>query len=396
MKTNLSVVTKVLMNDTNVAFQLAKVFLQSIYGKTIDYRFRKGKASFLPLLTIRITPSCNLRCLMCGQRGVKGTLKGATALAEAKKIIKPEVYKKFIDDVAGKTKVFYVWGGEPFLYPGFMDLAEYMAKKIPAFTVNTNGTFLAKNAERIVRDKWGGIFISLDGFEDTNDKIRGKGSYQKVMEGIEAINREKERQNSHYPYMGIVSTISNMNYMYLDKLAAAMKDKGLSWHIINLGTYVTPAIGKEHQAYLKKHLGVNATYWKGFATGYNEGIDGTEFAKILEKVHSYDNGYPIITVPVIRPSKIGMFYGDLFKLVRDKCSAPWFSVDIDYNGDVNFCADYKDFIVGNIAKDSIWDIYNNEKSVKFRNALKNAPDGMFPGCKRCYQMNLWGHRRRGI
>ncbi len=35
-----------------------------------------------------------------------------------------------------------------------------MSKKI-MFTINTNGTFLAENAERIVRDKWTAIFISL-------------------------------------------------------------------------------------------------------------------------------------------------------------------------------------------------------------------------------------------
>ena len=44
--------------------------------------------------------------------------------------------------------------------------------------------------------KWGAIFVSLDGFEDINDQIRGKGSYQKVMRGIQAIDREKKRQKS--------------------------------------------------------------------------------------------------------------------------------------------------------------------------------------------------------
>jgi radical SAM protein with 4Fe4S-binding SPASM domain len=81
--------------------------------------------------------------------------------------------------------------------------------------------------------------------------------------------------------------------------------------------------------------------------------------------------------------------------VRDKCLAPWFSVNINYNGDVHFCADYPDYITGNIKDENIQDIYNNEKSVKFRKVLKNSPDGLFPACKRCYQNNLWGHRRRG-
>ncbi len=177
-----------------------------------------------------------------------------------------------------------------------------MSKKI-MFTINTNGTFLAENAERIVRDKWTAIFISLDGFEDVNDSIRGKGTYQRVMAGIDALKKEKKSRGSKLPYVGIVTTISNMNYMYLDKLAEAMADKGLSWHIINLGTYTTNEIGDTHTKWVRKKLGIEPAYWKGFTSGFNEGIDGEKFGKILEKVHSIDNGYPIITVPVIRHAK---------------------------------------------------------------------------------------------
>lgn len=398
MKTNYALVPRLLQQNKRLAFVMAGAFFRQLKAKVIDYNLKKDVSSEMPLVTLKITPLCNLRCVMCGQRGVKGTLKGQDAVEKAKDNVTFEQYKKFVDDVSTKAKLFYVWGGEPFMYPGFMDLMSYMVQKIPAVTVNTNGTFLAQNAERIVRDKWAAIFVSLDAFEEVNDEIRGKGSYQKVIEGIKAINEEKRKQNSHLPNVGIVTTVSKLNYLDLANLVRATKDLELAWHIINLGTYFNEEIGAEHVKAVKAKLGVEPRFWRGFVTGFNEGIDGEKFSKILEDVHaaSKEVKHPIITVPVITPSVIGTYYNMLDVAVRDHCKVPWFMVNIDYNGDVHFCADHPDYVVGNIKEKSIHEIYNGERSRKFRNALRTSPDGIFPGCKRCYQIMLCGRRRKGF
>jgi radical SAM protein with 4Fe4S-binding SPASM domain len=398
MKTNYALVPRLLQQNKRLAFVMASAFLRQLKAKVIDYNFKKDVSSEMPLVTLKITPLCNLRCVMCGQRGIKGTLKGQDAVEKAKDNVTTEQYKKFVDEVSTKAKLFYVWGGEPFMYPGFMDLMEYMVKKIPAVTVNTNGTFLAQNAERIVRDKWAAIFVSLDAFEDVNDEIRGKGSYKKVIEGIKAVNEEKRKQGSHLPNVGIVTTVSNLNYLDLANLVRATKDLELAWHIINLGTYFNEEIGAEHVKAVKAKLGVEPTFWRGFVTGLNEGIDGEKFSKILEDVHaaSKEVKHPIITVPVITPSVIGTYYNKLDVAVRDHCKVPWFMVNVDYNGDVHFCADHPDYVVGNIKETGIHEIYNGERARKFRNALRTSPDGIFPGCKRCYQVMLCGRRRKGF
>jgi|GEM_PF-580706 radical SAM protein with 4Fe4S-binding SPASM domain len=398
MKTNYSLVPKLITQNPIVAIQMAGAFLQQLAAMGIDYRSADFTSSRMPLVTLKITPLCNLRCVMCGQRGIKGTLKGHDAVEKAKDIMSMEQYRKFIDEVSEKARLFYVWGGEPFMYPDFMELAAYMKKKIPLLTVNTNGTFLAQNAERIVRDNWTGIFVSLDAFEDVNDQIRGKGSYRRVIEGIQAVNAEKLRQGKKFPQVGIVTTVSNMNYLDLANLVRATADMGLAWHIINLGTYFDEEIGAAHVAAVKEKLGIEPTYWRGFATGYNEGIDGDKFSEILAEVHSLSSKvkHPIITVPVITPKVIGTYYSQLDVAVRDHCKVPWFMVNVDYNGDVHFCADHPDWVVGNLKTDSIWDLYNNERSKKFRKALKESPDGIFPGCKRCYQIMLCGRRRPGF
>jgi len=361
----------------------------------IDRKLYRGFSKKLSLIYFRITPLCNLRCIMCGQRGDKGVLKGEYAKEEAKKIVPLETYKRLVDEIAPDRPIFYMWGGEPFLYPDFMDLSEYIVKKKCVLSVNTNGTFLKKEAERIVRDKWNALFVSLDGFEDINDEIRGKGSYKRVIEGFIEINRQKKLQKSNLPHMGIVTTVSNKNYMYLDELVKAVKDFDLSWHFINLGTYSNDDIVKEHTKFMKDNLDTDTYCLEAYNTGYNEGIDGNEFSKILKKIHSLKPGYPIITVPALKTDKIGEYYSNLDVIVREKCTVPWSQCNIDYNGNVHFCADYPEYILGNIKDDKLLNILNNERSVKFRNTLKNTEHGLFPGCVRCYQNMLFGHKVKG-
>ena len=318
MKSNFAVVPQMINKSPKLAARTAKSFMLNSKTKTLDYRFLRGKTQNLSLVYMKLTPLCNLRCLMCGQRGDKGVLKGKYAIDESKKIVSLDDYKKFINQLRFHSPLFYLWGGEPFLYPDLMDLSQYIVKKGMGLTMNTNGTFLEENAERIVRDKWGAIFVSLDGFEEVNDKIRGKGSYQKVMAGIQAIDREKKRQKSQLPHVGLVSVVSNMNYLYLDELVAAGQNYGLAWHIINLGTYTNDKIVAENTKFYKETFGIDHKHLEAYNTGYNQGIDGKKLSAILDKIHDMHSKYPIISVPTIESGKN---WGILFQS-RNRCEKP--------------------------------------------------------------------------
>lgn len=395
MKKNISVVRKVLKENPWHAVYLLRAFTRLFRSDKIDRKMLRGISKTKSVFYFRITPLCNLTCKMCGQRGDKGVLKGSYAAREAKNLVSLERYKELVDELKTSKPVFYMWGGEPFLYPDFMDLAKYVVDSGIFLSVNTNGTHLEKNAERIVRDGWNALFVSLDGFEDVNDGIRGEGSYERVIRGFEAINREKKRQGKTFPYMGIVTTVSNMNYKYLDKLAEAAMNYGLSWHIINLGTYTNDRLVEEHKKEFREKLDCESTCLEAYNTGYNEDIDGDEMARILKKVHSLKTGYPVITVPAINPDKINEYYAHPEIPVRIKCPVPWSQANIDYNGNVHFCADYPDYIIGNIKEQSFMEIFNNDKARKFRRELKSCEKGIFKGCNRCYQNMLFGRKRPG-
>ena len=396
MKTNFSVVPRLLKKDPILAKRLSKAFLAQRKAMAIDRVFHPATTNELGLIYFRLTPLCNLRCVMCGQRGDKGVLKGSFAANEAKKIVPLEDYKRLVDQIKDKKPVVYLWGGEPFMYPDLFPLIDYMMEAGLVVSVNTNGTYLEKYAKEIVERKWHALFVSLDGFEATNDRIRGEGSYRRVVAGFEAINREKERQGSHYPYMGVVTTVNNLNYKDLYALAEATRPFKLAWHIYNLGTYTNNAIVEEQRAFMKRELDTDISCLQGYATGYNENIDGKELFDILSRIHAMDIDHPIITVPALEPDKIDVYYGKLAEPVRTHCAVPWSQCNIDYNGDVCFCADYNDYPLGNIRETPFFEIFNGERAGKFRLALKKSKDGIFPGCVRCYQNMLCGKRVKGF
>ncbi|GHV54048.1 radical SAM protein [Spirochaetia bacterium] len=348
----------------------------------------------LSLVYMKLTPSCNLHCVMCGQYGVKGVMKHIAA-EESKKILNLDDYKRLVDEIAPQRPVVYLWGGEPFLYPDIVPLVRYMVQKGLFVSVNTNGTMIEKYAEDIVRDKWSTIFVSLDGFRDTNDAMRGKGSYDRVVAGFRALNREKEKQKQHEPILGVVTTVTNMNYMDLDKLAEASREFNLDIHILNLGTYTNDHIVAAQRKLMKEKFDTDIDCLEGYNTGYNQGIDAEKLNLILENIHGKDYGHPMLTVPVLNTKKIHTYYNYLETPVRNHCIVPWCQTNINYNGDVHFCADYPDYILGNIRQQSFTDIYNGERANYFRKTIHSCKGGMFPGCLRCYQNMLFGKKIRG-
>jgi radical SAM protein with 4Fe4S-binding SPASM domain len=396
VKQNISVVPLLFSKEWSLSAKMLWGFIKM--GKTWvfpkrNYHYNHFKN--LALVYFKPTPACNLHCRMCGQFGDKGVMKNGVLAEEVKKILPLEQYKKLIDEIAPQRPVTYIWGGEPFLYPDLIPLVKYMVDKGLYTAVNTNGTLMEKHAEDIVRDKWSTIFVSLDGFRETNDAMRGKGSYDRVIAGFEAINREKKKQKSNYPVLGIVTTVTNMNYQDLDKLAEASREHDLGVHIFNLGTYTNDNIVAAQRRFMREKLDTDIDCLEGYNTGYNHHIDGQKLHKILRNIHDRDYGHPMITVPVLNPEKTHTYYADLETPVRSHCIVPWCQTNINYNGDVHFCADYPDYILGNITEQSFKDIYNGDRANRFRKTIHSRENGMLPGCLRCYQNMLFGKKIRG-
>ncbi|MBI5375017.1 MAG: radical SAM protein [Candidatus Schekmanbacteria bacterium] len=131
-------------------------------------------------LFLHLTSRCNLTCPHC-YRGKPGK---RTELSS--KIVDNAINE--LSQIEGSTLVLS--GGEPLLYKGFNGILEYAAGRIKNVKVLSNGTLIDDKIAHLIADTRAFIQVSLDGAsERTNDEVRGKGSYKKVMKGLERLRK---------------------------------------------------------------------------------------------------------------------------------------------------------------------------------------------------------------
>jgi MoaA/NifB/PqqE/SkfB family radical SAM enzyme len=107
---------------------------------------------------------------------------------------------------AGIACIFFS-GGEPLLRKDLESLAEHARQKGLVLTLTTNGTLLTKERAKKLGEYFASIAVSLDGFEETHDQIRGvKGTYKKAMKAIYLL-----KENSTKAKIGINFTLCKTN-----------------------------------------------------------------------------------------------------------------------------------------------------------------------------------------
>lgn len=125
----------------------------------------------LRYLELQLTKKCNLKCRHC-------------YLGEAENIEIPfEIATKVVEDFEKMQGLkLLVSGGEPLLYSKFREFSDFLRDRQIRRVLLTNGLNL-----REMDTGWlnfDEIQVSVDGLEEAHDKLRGKGTFKKAIEGI--------------------------------------------------------------------------------------------------------------------------------------------------------------------------------------------------------------------
>lgn len=235
--------------------------------------------SFPEFISLTVTNRCNLKCQMCGQWSENGYMH------EKNNSFNNELnlsdWKRIVDELAGRSiGSVLIRGGEPFLYPGIMELIETIRNKGIFISIDTNGTMLLPYSERLVRLGKLHLTFSIDGTEAVHDRVRGvKGSFQKTRENIKhLIELDKENRIGK----SITFTISRFNYQDLGKMPDVARDLGVKTVCIVPYYFIPVKTGKKYENELFQLSGCKAFSWKGFQHE-NSGVEEKEFLFQLNK-----------------------------------------------------------------------------------------------------------------
>ena len=259
---------------------------------------------------------------------------------------------------------------------------DYLKEKKLTTTIVTNGVRLVDSAEKLVKMQLEGLLVSLDGTEKVHNNIRGStNNYQCLMEGIEEVCRLKKKHQSSLPYIVFLVTISRDNVHELEKIFEIAEDVECDAVICYYSWFTTSEIGNQHTKIFQKRLDCTPTTWRGYLLPVEQ-VDTKAVQENVINIQSRRWKFRYFFLPDLTIEQIPQYYKNPIETFRyARCIAPWLITEIMPNGDVATCRDFSDYITGNIARDSILQLWNNERYKLFRTTLRD--EGLFPICSRC-------------
>lgn len=180
---------------------------------------QKGPLYILPW---RCTFGCNFNCVHC-------TSSGKPALPDE---IDTDSAKKLVDQAYEFGATFFgITGGEALLRKDLFDIISYARRVGMNASIITDGRLLDNKAfDSIVKNEVK-VSISIDGSEQTNDLIRGKGAYEASFKAIEKLAKDKLLNCLVYTLANVNDAITNVNENdFRDVLNLAQK-YGARWVI---------------------------------------------------------------------------------------------------------------------------------------------------------------------
>ena len=308
-KVPLKLLLKVIKGTPDLIPKGARFLYRKRFGADRDVKRGDGIASKPPyLISLRITNACNHRCPVCGQYGDKGYMLGSDKKKPLLKTLPVERYKELVDNLVFYKPCYYATGGEPFLYPGLVELLNYAKQKGGNVDVVTNGVKLKEYAEEIVRNQWDMIVASFDGPEEVHDLCRRtRGAYRTAVDGLLEVQKWRNRLGKNKPYILTSTTLSLANIEYLDKTFEIGKIINQDIKVAYLSWFTSKQLGQAQHRLLNDAFGIESYTWKSYAREFTE-EEAQLFMDNLARVENMKWPFEYIVVPNLKGSDIGDYY----------------------------------------------------------------------------------------
>ena len=298
-------------------------------------------------LQCHITDRCNFTCRHC----YMGTEKGDMRVDDFKVLISQyaDLVRAWGLKKGDRPSTLSIGGGEPFMNRNFFDFLDIVRENRSVFSsvgIMSNGSMISKGIASSLKDYGvSGVQVSLEGTENVNDGIRGKGSFKKAFKGILNL------LDAGIP-TGVAVTISRENHEDFPRLLALLEESGVK----SVGVSRFVPIGRDGRIRMLTPLQTREFYGKIMALKKSRKKNG-----IRINTHCSDS----------------IWFIEDQAHVTHGCSAGFDSFSVLPDGNVVPCRRLP-VVAGNFLKKSLFDIwYTSDFLWKLRNK------GRISACTSC-------------
>ncbi len=316
----------------------------------------------LPVFCLLVVSKiCNFRCKMCNM------WKNKERDINRKELTIEEM-KAFVDDLRNVTTepiFIHLIGGEAFLRKDLMEIVSYIRKSGFNSSITTNGYYIDEEmAKRVIASRLTGIFLSLDGLkEETHDYLRGvKGSYRKVLEAIELLDRHRRDNRKDAISIGITMTIMDKNLDEVLELTEWVNNnEKLDNLFLNACLQPFDCDDAEKEWFNNSR---NSEVWPR---------DTKKVCDVLEKLAVLkEKGYKICNPPE-QLRLVKEYFRNPYRFVHDskvKCPRGDLAPEINAYGDINMCFYMEP--VSNIRERKFSEVWFSEDMKKAQDTINNC------------------------
>lgn len=334
-------------------------------------------------IVLQLLEKCNLRCRMCYEWGTTGSYHGKESL----KLLDVQAIKDIVKACEPVHPYYELFGGEPLMYPNAAEVIYFIREHGSNVDMATNGVLLEKNAQMLIDAGLSRLWVSMDGPEEINDFQRGKNTYKNAVAGIEKILGLRKGE---FPKVGVTTIVTPGNHLYIEEFFFNLVSKYNIDHIsIEFETFATKNQYSDYKNFIEQEFNASdASAARGLVHDLEEfrSVDTKKLLEQMLRIKDYcmNNGIKFFNNPcTIDACNYESYFSGKWEQMTDrktKCPFAWVHAEVTARGNVTMCHVFNDLYFGNIYNETFLEIWNNEKSRKFRNILKKR---LLPMCTAC-------------
>lgn len=358
-------------------------------------RGKKSDSSFAVQMPeevgLQLTYRCNLRCNHCFQWNDEGFFHSL----EDRGDLDFEIINKVFHETRDVKSNIYLWGGEPLVYKEWEPLTDLLVKDPRWTVICTNAILIGKKIDSLIKISENTVLlISLEGFEEGNDAIRGKGTFKKVMENLELLF-ELKRKGIYKGLISINTVLNDNNISELYDLALFFENKPVDSFYISYNWHIPGNMAKEMDSHFHNHfqwldpeLKEKTASWHSF-TYRIKGEVVPQLKETINRINEREWKIRVKFQPPLALDAVENFVSglDAVNCPKTECLAINYRMDVLPDGTISSCKLFPEFVVGNLKDHSLKELWQGEH---FNRIRKHVSQGLMPVCKRCVLLYLHG------